>query len=149
MKEFPIVHIPKASAEEPGAPGFSVPWSMAEQAYQTYTRLIGKVQTLERIAERGGFEWFEFVMLYCDQGVVWTEAKYIDRELLRHCTQRVTHDLVEYYRREAVTAKQRCREAAQTIIECIGSAGSENVGSAAERIVKEVEYLREVQAATE
>ena len=100
MKQFPIVHIPKVSAKEPAAPGFFVPWSMAEKAYETYIRLIGKVQTLERIAERGGFEWYEFVFLYCGEGVAWTESKYVDRELARRCIQRVVADLVEELKNE-------------------------------------------------
>ncbi|RLC88679.1 MAG: hypothetical protein DRJ03_02040 [Chloroflexi bacterium] len=95
-KRFPIVNIPKVNADkEPGAPGFSIPWGMAEQAYAAYVRKIGAVQTLERIAERGGFEWFEFVLLYCDSPLAWTEAKYVNHEHLRHCTQRVVHDLLK------------------------------------------------------
>lgn len=95
MKKFPIVHIPKTSHKEPGAPGFEIPWSMAEKAYEHYVKLIGPVQTLERLAERGGFEWMEFVMLYCEQGsLAWTEVGYVAKELIRRCTQRVVADLL-------------------------------------------------------
>ena len=100
MRRFPIVHIPKASHKEPGAPGFDIPWSMAEKAHATYVKLLGNVQTLERLAERGGFEWFEFVMLYCGEGVAWAEAKYLDKELIRHCTQRVVADLLAWKEKE-------------------------------------------------
>lgn len=41
----------------------SVPWSVAEVAYQTYSKLYGSNQSLERLAERGGFGWSELVNL--------------------------------------------------------------------------------------
>ena len=41
--------------------GPDVPWEAAEQAYETYGR---GGQTLERLAERGGFGMDEFVMLF-------------------------------------------------------------------------------------
>jgi len=43
-----------------GGNRLDIPWSIAERAYKTYTRLFGSSQTLERLAERGGFgvrEW--------------------------------------------------------------------------------------------
>lgn len=40
-----------------------VPWAVAEKAYETYARLYGTDQTLERLAERGGFAWSELVWL--------------------------------------------------------------------------------------
>ena len=44
--------------------GQSVPWQEAERAYETYVNLYGARQSLERIAERGGFGRTEFQMLY-------------------------------------------------------------------------------------
>ena len=44
------------------APG--VPWAAAEQAYETYAKHFGKEQSLERLAERGGFGLHEFACLY-------------------------------------------------------------------------------------
>lgn len=32
-----------------------IPWGMAEEAYAVYSRRYGSEQSLERIAERGGF----------------------------------------------------------------------------------------------
>lgn len=32
-----------------------IPWSMAERAYESYVRAYGRIQSLERIAARGGF----------------------------------------------------------------------------------------------
>ena len=32
-----------------------IPWSVAETAYEEYSRRYGKGQSLERLAERGGF----------------------------------------------------------------------------------------------
>jgi hypothetical protein len=43
--------------------GLSVSWAAAEQAYRGYTRLYSDAQSLERIAERGGFGLGEFVCL--------------------------------------------------------------------------------------
>lgn len=44
--------------------GDNVLWSEAEKAYSTYTRLFGNSQSLERLAERGGFGKREFELLY-------------------------------------------------------------------------------------
>jgi hypothetical protein len=42
----------------------SIPWSVAEKAYGAYAREYGKGQSLERLAERGGFGWCEMDTLY-------------------------------------------------------------------------------------
>ncbi len=44
-----------------------VPWDAAEQAYTTYSERYGKEQSLERLAERGGFGLYEFAFLYLGQ----------------------------------------------------------------------------------
>jgi hypothetical protein len=41
-------------------PAGSVPWSLAETAYAGYAAEHGTDQSLERLAERGGFCWAEF-----------------------------------------------------------------------------------------
>jgi len=41
-----------------------IPWSLAERAYRTYAEHYGRQQSLERLAERGGFGWSEFLHLY-------------------------------------------------------------------------------------
>ena len=41
-----------------------VPWSYAERAYRTYSARFGIQQSLERLAERGGFGLEEFSCLY-------------------------------------------------------------------------------------
>lgn len=43
-----------------------IPWSLAERAYRTYAEHYGRQQSLERLAERGGFGWSEFLHLYYD-----------------------------------------------------------------------------------
>lgn len=40
-----------------------IPWWLAEEAYQQYVRLFGDGQSLERIAERGGFGRGELLAL--------------------------------------------------------------------------------------
>lgn len=51
-RTFPIQH------------GEPIPWTAAEKAYQTYAKLYGRQQSLERLAERGGFGLKEWACLY-------------------------------------------------------------------------------------
>jgi hypothetical protein len=44
----------------------TVPWRFAERAYVSYARRYGTGQSLERLAERGGFGLMEFAYLYYD-----------------------------------------------------------------------------------
>lgn len=61
MKQFPL----QTQREvEPGPR--EIPWSVAEIAYGEYSRQYGNSQTLERLAERGGFGWGEMDKLYPD-----------------------------------------------------------------------------------
>jgi hypothetical protein len=39
--------------------GPPIPWQLAEIIYTAYRDLFGSSQTLERLAERGGFGWAE------------------------------------------------------------------------------------------
>jgi len=97
IKRFPIMSLTRGGGDsEPGAPGFSVPWCMAEKAYATYVRKLGNIQTLERIAERGGFSWLEFVLLYCNSSMAWVGAKHLSARHLQHYTQRVVVDLLAW-----------------------------------------------------
>jgi len=52
-KPFPIL----------GRNNGTVPWWLAEEAYNFYTQQYGSSQTLKRIAERGGFGKREILML--------------------------------------------------------------------------------------
>lgn len=49
--------------------GGRVPWWAAERAYQNYARRYGREQTLERLAQRGGFGVAEFAVLFYDKPV--------------------------------------------------------------------------------
>jgi len=40
-----------------------VPWGVAAKAYESYARRYGASQSLERLAERGGFGWSELAWL--------------------------------------------------------------------------------------
>lgn len=44
--------------------GPSIPWSMAEIIYAGYTADYGTQQSLERLAQRGGFSWAEVEVIY-------------------------------------------------------------------------------------
>lgn len=47
------------------APGpMRIPWSVAEVAYGAYARRYGTDQSLQRLAERGGFSWGEMDELH-------------------------------------------------------------------------------------
>lgn len=51
MRMFPIIQNTYPKAGDP----VSVPWSVAEQAYEVYSHCYGTDQSLERLAERSGF----------------------------------------------------------------------------------------------
>lgn len=58
---FPL----QTSYPDKAAPGpLSIPWAIAEKAYSAYVQKHGRGQTLERLAERGGFSWCEMDILY-------------------------------------------------------------------------------------
>lgn len=42
----------------------SIPWEIADKAFMRYSARYGKDQSLERIAERGGFGWCEMDLFY-------------------------------------------------------------------------------------
>lgn len=45
-------------------PGAMIPWEVAEVVYRGYSHRYGTDQSLERLAERGGFGWGEIAMHY-------------------------------------------------------------------------------------
>jgi hypothetical protein len=44
--------------------GLTITWEAAERAYENYTRVFGREQTLERVADRGGFGIVEYAFLW-------------------------------------------------------------------------------------
>jgi hypothetical protein len=46
--------------------GRTIPWHVAEMAYATYAERYGHGQSLQRIAQRGGFDEGELDLLYPD-----------------------------------------------------------------------------------
>jgi hypothetical protein len=46
--------------------GQPIPWHVAEIAYRHYAKAYGTDQSMNRLAERGGFGWTEFLHLYFD-----------------------------------------------------------------------------------
>ena len=61
-KPFPI------QADLGGGQTSSIPWWMAEIAYKRYSELYGKQQSLDRLAERGGFGRSELLGLLRGEG---------------------------------------------------------------------------------
>ncbi len=55
MKRFPI-------QQDPSGPAITIPWSVAQAAYEVYDARFGG-QTLERLADRGGFGRLELLWL--------------------------------------------------------------------------------------
>lgn len=51
-KRFPMLNSP-----------IDIDWKTAEKIYELYSKLYGTSQTLERIAERGGFGWDEVELI--------------------------------------------------------------------------------------
>jgi len=64
-----------------------IPWAMAERAYETYTRLFGASQSLDRLAERGGFGFIEWAMLWCGQ-------RPMDTQLQERCVAKAVQHLI-------------------------------------------------------
>lgn len=52
--------------------GPPIPWATAEVVYQAYAMLYGTNQSIDRIAERGGFGWAEV-------GAIFKEVERKDR----------------------------------------------------------------------
>lgn len=65
MKTFPIQRDDKYDhmGRHKDIPGIQIPWEVAEVAYRAYSRKYGTMQSLERLAERGGFGRDELFML--------------------------------------------------------------------------------------
>ena len=57
-KTFPVSRGGYASSK------IQIPWKVAERAYAEYSRRFGTYQSLERLAERGGFSEFEMDVFY-------------------------------------------------------------------------------------
>ncbi len=55
----------------------TVPWSAAERAYKGYVAAGHGGQSLERVAERGGFSAGEFAVMY--QGYKYNDRRFDDR----------------------------------------------------------------------
>lgn len=47
----------------------TIPWWLAEEAYKVYSKKFGNTQSLERLAERGGFGRKELLWLLSEQGI--------------------------------------------------------------------------------
>ena len=67
-KPFPIQQDTNWGVEKDHRPiiqnsSSSIPWWLAEVAYREYAKKFGKAQSLERLAERGGFGRSELVWL--------------------------------------------------------------------------------------
>lgn len=65
-RRFPIQGdtVETRSGRRHDVPPTTIPWSEAEIAYRTYADLGHGSQSLERLAERGGFGRWEFAMLH-------------------------------------------------------------------------------------
>lgn len=62
-RPFPI----QGDYQTGGGKSSTIPWWLAEIAYKQYAKQFGNQQTLERLAERGGFGREELVMLLAER----------------------------------------------------------------------------------
>jgi hypothetical protein len=53
QSDYPVIHYSPCK----------IPWWLAEEAYERYVELYGQGQSLERLAERGGFSREQFLWL--------------------------------------------------------------------------------------
>lgn len=60
--EFPLQVTRDNTKVKPGP--LSVPWPVAEKAWAAYAQQYGTGQSVERLAERGGFDWCEMDMFH-------------------------------------------------------------------------------------
>lgn len=70
----------------------SIPWERAAQAYVAYSTMYGTLQSLERMAERGGFGWYEFLSLH----IAW-QAMERHRIAGTRLTHQQLHTSCDYY----------------------------------------------------
>jgi len=62
-RPFPIQGGARSNSPRTNDKRSTIPWWLAEEAYRCYTELYGRSQTLERLAERGGFGREELLFL--------------------------------------------------------------------------------------
>jgi hypothetical protein len=78
--EFPL-QVTRDAVTKPGPQ--SVPWAVAEKAWAAYAQQYGTWQSVERLAERGGFGWCEMDTFYPG----WREEVDPFRRLERECSR--------------------------------------------------------------
>lgn len=71
-----------------------VPWALAEEAYVEYSRCFGHDQSLERLAERGGFGAIEFAILLAGKGQ--PLSNYSDAALVAEALSSARQQLADY-----------------------------------------------------
>jgi hypothetical protein len=65
----PTAAAPEAVVRQfPMGDGPPIPWSLAEALYAGYSQRYGTQQSLERLAERGGFGWGEIAIFWNEAG---------------------------------------------------------------------------------
>ena len=80
-----------------------IPWAFAAKAYKKYVQLFGGNQSLERLAERGGFGWQEFVHLFNEKTPIGLLDAARSDEMLKLVLADRDHDINELY-----DALERC-----------------------------------------
>ena len=59
--------------------GPRIPWWLAERIYEFYCKIYGGgSQSLERLAERGGFGWAEVASMWKEHSTLFTNAAHMD-----------------------------------------------------------------------
>jgi len=55
----------------PGSVSGSITWAEHEEAWREYANQFGSSQSAERLAERGGFDWHELLLLLGHEPTTW------------------------------------------------------------------------------
>lgn len=79
-RSFPIQGSLRDELPCGSAPASKIPWWLAEVAYAQYAKLFGTQQSLDRLAERGGFGRGELLMLLRGQNPChgWSEDRALE-----------------------------------------------------------------------
>lgn len=72
-RRAPVQGEHRGTGRERRGPG-TIAWTEHEQAWAIYSRKYGRDQSAQRIADRGGFGWYELIELLGHEPATWVPA---------------------------------------------------------------------------
>jgi hypothetical protein len=131
--------------------GLTIPWSLAEKAYEMYSQLYGSDQSLERLAERGGFGVTELAVLLAGRQP--GKDKCTDAILGRAIRQLVGMEVTEAPQQTSEDKGPECDATwiaiyGATVAVCVAQyrVGAIGAGSALEGILAEARRVADLEA---